>query len=174
MINDSHKGGGAMCPQSSGSPYPASAEEAQIEKLYLSMIEGWNQRDAQKLAAAFDDDGMIIGFDGTHHSGAQDIEESIARIFRDHATPPFLIKVKSIRMLTADVAQLEAIVGMIPPGKEELDPKLHAFQVMTAVKRMRRWMIKHLQNTPAQLHGQPGALDALSQELLAEKCNDFN
>ncbi|HET9241458.1 MAG TPA: SgcJ/EcaC family oxidoreductase [Oligoflexus sp.] len=163
-----------MCPQTSGSPYPASAEEAQIEKLYLSMIEGWNQRDAQKLAAAFDDDGMIIGCDGTHHSGAQEIEESIARIFRDHATPPFLIKVKSIRMLTADVAQLEALVGMIPPGKEELDPKLHAFQVMTAVRRTRRWTIKHLQNTPAQLHSQPGALDALSHELLADKLNNFS
>lgn len=163
-----------MCPQSSGSPYAANTDEAQIEKLYLSMIEGWNHRDSQKMAAAFDDEGIIIGFDGTHHNGAEDIEESVGRIFRDHATPPFLIKVKSIRMLTADVAQLEAIVGMIPPGKEELDPGLHAYQVMTAVRRPRRWMIAHLQNTPAQLHGRPKDVEALSQELLAEKYNNFN
>lgn len=155
-----------MCPQSSGSPYAASTEEAQIEKLYLSMIEGWNQRDSQKMAAAFDDEGLIIGFDGTHHCGAQDIEESIGRIFHDHATPLYLIKVKSIRFLTADVAQLEAIAGMIPPGKKELDPKLNAFQVMTAIRRSRRWVIAHLQNTPAQLQGQPEAVEALSQALL--------
>lgn len=155
-----------MCPQSSGSPYAAAIEEAHVEKLYLNMIEGWNQRDAQKLASAFDDEGIIIGFDGTHHCGAQDIEESIGLIFRDHAPPPFLIKVKSIRLLTKDVAQLEAIVGMIPPGKEELDPQLTAFQVMTAVRRSRRWVIAHLQNTPVQLHGRPEAVNALSQELL--------
>ncbi len=155
-----------MCPQSSGSPYAAQIEETQVEKLYLSMIEAWNQRDSQKVAAAFDDEGIIIGFDGTHHCGAQDIEESISLILRDHEPPTFLIKVKSIRFLTKDVAQLEAIVDMIPPGEKERDSKLNAFQVMTAVRRSRRWMIAHLQNTPAHLHGQPEGLKSLNQELL--------
>ncbi|WP_141730983.1 SgcJ/EcaC family oxidoreductase [Oligoflexus tunisiensis] len=157
-----------MCPQYSGSPYAVGTEEAQIEKLYQSMIEGWNQRDAIKLAAAFADDGLIIGFDGTHHHGARDIEESIGTIFRDHPTPPFLFKVKDIRFLTPDVAQLEAIVGMVPPGQKELNPALNAFQMMTAVRRERRWVIACFQNTPAQLHGRPEALDAMTQEILAE------
>ncbi len=152
-----------MCPQSSGSPYAAQIEETQVEKLFLSMIEAWNQRDSQKVAAAFDDEGIIIGLDGTHLCGAQEIEESIGLILRDHAPPTFLIQVKSIRFLTKDVAQLEAIVGMIPPGDEERNSKLEAFQVMTAVRRSRRWMIAHLQNTPVQQHGRPEVLNALSQ-----------
>jgi uncharacterized protein (TIGR02246 family) len=163
-----------MCPQSSGSPYAAHTETAQIEKLYLRMIEAWNQRDSQKMAAAFDDEGLIIGLDGTHHCGALDIEESIGRVFRDHATPHFLTTVKSIRFLTADVAQLEAVVGMITPGKEELDPKLNAYQVMTAVCRSRRWVIALLQDTRAQLLGRPEGVEALSRGLLSENSNNLN
>jgi uncharacterized protein (TIGR02246 family) len=159
-----------MCPQYSGSPH-AGSEEAQIVKLYQSMIAAWNQRDATRMATAFADDGLIIGFDGTHHNGARDIEESIGAIFRDHPTPHFLHKVKDVRFLTPDVAQLEAIVGMVPPDEQELNPALNAFQVMTAVRRERRWEIAHFQNTPAQLHGRPEAVKAMTQEILAENPN---
>ncbi|MDQ3232423.1 MAG: SgcJ/EcaC family oxidoreductase [Pseudobdellovibrionaceae bacterium] len=161
-----------MCPQFSGSPYGASSDEAQIEKLYLSVIEGWNQRDSKKLAAPFEADGLIIGFDGTHHCGARAIEDSVGQIFRDHAPPPFLAKVKSIRFLTPDVAQLEAIVGMIPPQKTEIDPKLNAYQIMTAVRRSKQWMVAHFQNTPAQLHGQPEAIQLMTLEILQNKINN--
>lgn len=157
-----------MCPQFSGSPYATGSEESQIQKLYLSVIEGWNQRDSKKMAAGFDADGLIIGFDGTHHAGSKEIEESVGQIFHDHVTPPYLVKVKRIWFLTPDVAQLEAIVGMIPPQKKEIDPKLHAFQVMTAVRRSGRWTIVHFQNTPAQLHGRPAEVEAMTQELLAD------
>jgi uncharacterized protein (TIGR02246 family) len=159
-----------MCPQYSGSPH-AGNEEVRIIKLYQSMIAGWNQRDATRMAAAFADDGLIIGFDGTHHQGARDIEESIGAIFHDHPTPPFLYKVKSVRFLTPDVAQLEAIVGMVPPGGTELNPALNAFQIMTAVRRAQRWEIAHFQNTPAQLHGRPEAVAAMTQEILIENSN---
>lgn len=160
-----------MCPQFSGSPYAACSEETQIEQLYREMIEGWNQRDSKKMAAAFDDDGLIIGFDGTLHRGAKDIEESVGQIFRDHPTPPYLTKIKSVRFLSPDVAQLEAMAGMIPPHKTELDPKLNAFQIMTAVRRSRQWFIAHFQNTPAQLHGRPEAVVAMTQEILAHNPN---
>jgi uncharacterized protein (TIGR02246 family) len=155
-----------MCPQFSGSPYAASTEEAQIEKLYRDMIEGWNQRDAQKMVASFDDEAVIIGYDGSHHQGAHAMEEAMSQIFHDHLTPPYLAKVKRIRFLTRDVAQLEAIVGMIPPGKEELDPRLNAWQVITAIRKGRLWRIVHFQNTPAQFHGRPQAVEAMSRELL--------
>jgi uncharacterized protein (TIGR02246 family) len=154
-----------MCPQFSGSSY-AGSEEAPIEQLYRDMIEAWNQRDSKKMAAAFDADAFIIGFDGTQHRGAKDFEDSVGQIFLHHVTPPYLSKIKSVRFLTADVAQLEAIVGMIPPQKTELDPKLHALQVMTAVRRSRQWVIVHFQSTPAQFHGRPELAAAMTQEIL--------
>lgn len=154
-----------MCPQFSGSPYAASTDEVQIEKLYRDMMEGWNQRDAQKMVAAFDDEAIIIGYDGSHR-GAREMEETMKQIFHSHKTPPYLAKVKRIRFLTRDVAQLEAIVGMIPPGKEEIDPRLNAWQVMTAVRKGHIWRIVHFQNTPAQLHGRPQTVETMTHELL--------
>lgn len=154
-----------MCPQSSGSPYLANSDEDRIHKLYQSVIDGWNQRDARKMAAGFDQDGLLIGFDGTHHRGPDHIIGSVGQIFKDHLTPPFVTRVKALRLLTADVAILEAIVGMVPHGKTELDPKLNAFQVMTAVRKGSQWHVALFQNTPAQLHGRPEEVDAMTHDL---------
>lgn len=154
-----------MCPQTSGSPHLSSSEEAQIQKLYQSVIDGWNHRDSRQMAAGFDPEGFIIGFDGTHHFGQKAIEAEIGRIFADHPTPPFIVKIKRIRFLTQDVAQLEAMVGMIPPEHHDLDPKLHAYQVLTAVRKGGHWTVAHFQNTPAQLHGRPEEVASITREL---------
>jgi len=126
------------------------------------------------LASAFDADGLMVGFDGTLHRGAKEIEDSMGQIFRQHPTPPYMTKVKSVRFLSQDVAQLEALVGMIPPQKTELDPKLNAFQVMTAVRRAKQWAMAHFQTTPAHSHGRPEAVAAMTQEILANNVNNIN
>ena len=69
-------------------------------------------------------------------------------------------------LLTTDVAIIRAIAGMVPAGKTELEPKLHAVQRLTAVsRRPGEWSIALFQTTPAQLHGRPEAVAALTAEL---------
>ena len=43
--------------------------DAQIRALYAQFLDGWNRRSGAAVAAAFADDGDIIGYDGTHHHG---------------------------------------------------------------------------------------------------------
>lgn len=156
-----------MSPQASGSPIAPGNDEDQVRALYHSMIERWNQRNAQKMAAAFASDGQIIGFDGTQHLGQAEIEQTVGQIFKDHVTPPFVRVIKRLRFLTPEVAHLHAIAGMIPPQKSELEPKLNCLQTMIALKKDGHWKVALFQSTPAQFHGRPEALEAMTLELKA-------
>jgi uncharacterized protein (TIGR02246 family) len=73
--------------------------------------------------------------------------------------------VKSVRLLTPGVAILRAVVGMVPPGKTDIEPSLNAMQSMVVTKRDGRWRIAHLQTTPAQFHGRPELVQEMTEEL---------
>ena len=45
------------------------ARGADIEALYHQILAGWNQRDAQAMAAPFAADGNVVGFDGSQMAG---------------------------------------------------------------------------------------------------------
>ena len=60
---------------------------------------------------------------------------------------------------------MRAIVGMILPGKKELNSATNAIQSLIAIKQNDLWKISLFQNTPAQFHGRPELVDAMTQEL---------
>ena len=70
-------------------------------------------------------------------------------------------------MIADGVALLRAVVGMVPPGQSELNPDVNAVQTVVATRRDDDWRITLLQNTPAQYHGRPEAVAALTAELRA-------
>ena len=41
----------------------------EIQELYQKLIDAWNNRDAQGMANQFSEQGMQIGFDGSHVVG---------------------------------------------------------------------------------------------------------
>src|SRR5688572_9415917 len=110
-------------PQTASSP-----EEPAIRTLYHQLLEGWNRRQAGELAALFTQDGQQVGFDGSHYNGRAAIEAAIGQIFADHQTARYVGKIKEVRWLTADVALLRAVVGMVPPGQADLNPAVNAIQ----------------------------------------------
>ncbi len=138
---------------------------AQVYALYRRMLEGWNTRDAALMAAQFAPDGISIGFDGSQMSGQAEIGSTLQQIFTQHATPPFVHKLTSVRLLTPEVALLRAIAGMVPPGKSELEPSLNAVQTVVAQLCDGQWCISQLQNTPAALHGRPELMQQMTAEL---------
>ncbi|WP_394779804.1 SgcJ/EcaC family oxidoreductase [Undibacterium sp.] len=142
--------------------------EKQVIALYRRMLDGWNTRDAALMAAQFTPDGLSIGFDGSQMSGQADISSTLQQIFAQHKTPPFVHKLKEVRLLTPEVALLRAIVGMVPPGKTELEPSLNALQTVVARLHGGQWRICQLQNTPAALHGRPELVQQMTAELEAE------
>jgi uncharacterized protein (TIGR02246 family) len=140
-------------------------DEAAVARLYEAMITGWNEHDGDAFAAPFAADGAVIGFDGSKIDGRDAVASEMTRIFADHETAPYVAKVKSVLLLSPEVALLRAVVGMIPPGKAELEPSRNAHQTVVAVKRAGEWSILLLQNTPAQFHGRPELVERMTQEL---------
>ena len=137
----------------------------EIQDLYRNLIDAWNNRDAQGMADQFSEQGVQIGFDGSKVVGKAEILSHLKPIFENHPTAPFVTKVKSIRPLGTDAAILNAIAGMIPPGKKDLEPNVNAHQTLVAVKKDEAWQIELFQNTPAQFHGRPELVEQMTEEL---------
>jgi uncharacterized protein (TIGR02246 family) len=144
---------------------PESSEETAVRALYQQLLASWNRRDAASYAALFEKDATVIGFDGSPMSGSGEIEATLRQIFADHITAAYIGKVRSLRFLSPDIALLHAIVGMVPPGKSDINPAVNALQTLVAISVDGQWRIAWFQNTPAQFHGRPEASEALSEEL---------
>jgi hypothetical protein len=54
---------------------------------------------------------------------------------------------------------------MVPPEQRNLNPDVNAIQTLVAVQESDGWRIALLQNTPAQYHGRPEEVEALTAEL---------
>jgi uncharacterized protein (TIGR02246 family) len=144
----------------------AHPHDALVRTLYVQLLDGWNRRSGAAVAAAFADDGDIIGFDGSHHSGRLSIASDLRRIFGSHQTPAYVGLIRSVRPVAEGVAVLHAHAGMIPPGGNDLDPALLTVHTLVAVEESPgRWKISLFQSTPAAWHEREDARVALLQEL---------
>lgn len=140
-------------------------DEAEIVTLYRQVLDGWNQRRAEAMAAPFAVDGEMIGFDGSQVAGRAEIIAHLQPIFADHITPIYVGKVRSVRLLGAEAAVLRAVAGMVPPGKSDIEPKLNAIQTLVAARQGDQWRTVLFQTTPAQFHGRPELTEQLTAEL---------
>ena len=142
-------------------------DKAVIEKLHEALLTYWNKQDATGMASLFAENGNAIGFDGSEMNEPNEIETEISKVFANHKTASYVWKVKQVRFLVPDVALLRAIVGMIPSGKKEINPATNAIQTVIAVQENDTWKISLFQNTPAQFHGRPELVEAMTKELSA-------
>jgi uncharacterized protein (TIGR02246 family) len=143
----------------------SSPDEVEVRMLYQHVLDGWNQHNAEAFAAPFASDGEVIGFDGSQMTGRAEIASTLGQIFADHVTAPYISKVRSVRLLSPEVAILCAIVGMVPPGQTDLNPAVNAHQTLVAAKRDGTWHIELFQTTPAQFHGRPDLVQQMTEEL---------
>jgi uncharacterized protein (TIGR02246 family) len=147
-------------------PSHENPEGRNVRELYRRLLEAWNNRTAAGMAALFDDEGHVIGFDGSQLNGQVEIESELGKIFAHHQTPPYFGKIRGVRFITPDVAIVRAVAGMVPPGKSDVDPALNAVQSLVAAKVPDgEWRIALFQTTPAQFHGRPELVQQLTDEL---------
>ncbi|HLJ33286.1 MAG TPA: SgcJ/EcaC family oxidoreductase [Ktedonobacteraceae bacterium] len=142
-----------------------SPAEIEIRALYRQLLDSWNNRDASAYASLFIEDGDVIGFDGSQMNGRTEIASTLRQIFADHQTAPYVSKVKNVRFLTPEVVILCAIVGMVPPGRTDINPAVNAIQTLVATRHDGTWHIVQFQNTPAQFHGRPELVERMTEEL---------
>ncbi len=138
-----------------------------VETLYWELIHGWNDKSAPQMCAGFANDGEMIGFDGSHFVGQSHIQQHINEIFTHHTPAPYYCKVTAVRCLGEDVAMLRAIAGMVSSDQLLINPAVNTHQTLIAVKSADQWQISLFQNTPAQFHGQPEQVKAMTAELQA-------
>src|SRR4051812_14491185 len=136
----------------------SSGGAADLEALHANILGAWNRRDAEAYAGCFTDNALVIGFDGSEMHGRQAIREQLAAIFCDHEVATYVRVVRSVRRLDEGTELLHAVVGMVPPGGDDVMPDRHAVQVLVGTREGDRWRAASFQNTPAQLHGRPDAV----------------
>lgn len=117
------------------------------------------------MASLFSACGSVVGFDGSQLNGAPEISSVLDSIFSQHMPPQFVAIVRSLRLLTPEIAMLRAVVGMVADGKDDLVPGVNAVQTLIASRSDGRWRIELFQNTPAAFHGEPEKSEQLSKEL---------
>lgn len=154
-----------MTDQTSQQQDALSSDQAEVRALYRALLDGWNARDGEAFAAPFAEDGEIIGFDGSEHSGRAEIAAAMGQIFADHMTARYVGKVRRVRLLGPDVAILRAVAGMVPPGQADINPAVNTIQTLVAAKHDGGWRVVLYQNTPAQYHGRPEQAAQLTEEL---------
>lgn len=140
--------------------------EAPVARLYADLLAAWNRRDAAGMAALYAPKGGQVGFDGSSVNGPDEIAAHIAPIFRDHPTGRFVGKVREVRAMGNNAALLRAVAGLVPPGKDDINPAVNAIQTLVASRTGDSgWRIEMFQNTPAQFHGRPAEQEKLTAEL---------
>ena len=133
--------------------------------LYRQLLESWNNRNADNFAGAFTDDGSCVGFDGSMMNGRAEIASTLRGIFEHHPTASYVAKVREVRALAPGLVLLRSVVGMVPPGQDELKPDVNAIQSLVIVTRGPDMKVALLQNTPAAFHGRLELAQQLTSEL---------
>ena len=136
-----------------------------IHRLYEQILIALNQQYAAEMAARFEEAGNLVGFDGSQAHSRADIEDHLRPIFTDHPTAAYVAKVREIRMLSSNVGILRAVVGMIPPGSDDIYAAGNTIQTLVAVQNANGWQATLFQSTPAAWHGRPQDSEALTEEL---------
>jgi uncharacterized protein (TIGR02246 family) len=137
-------------------------------ELYTRLLEAWDKRNARDYALLFASDGNLVGFDGSQVNGQLEVGAHLTEIFTHHQTPRYVSIVRDVRLVATDVMLLRANTGLVPPGKDDIDPALNAAQSMVAVQKGGSWKIALFQNTPAAFHDRPDLAKKLTEELRAK------
>src|SRR5215217_747700 len=126
-----------------------SAEEAAVRAFYQQLMDGWNQGSGDAFAAIFTEDGDLIGFDGTHFKGRQEIAPFHQRLFDKWLKGSRLVgQVKDVRFLSPDVALMHAVGGTVLRGKSEPVPERDSIQTLVATRQEGdEWRLAAFQNT---------------------------
>lgn len=146
----------------------AAADEAAVRSLYQQLMDGWNAAIGDAFAAPFEEDCDLVGFDGTHIKGRQEIASFHQHLFDMFLKGSRLVgKVRSVRFLISNVAVMHAVGGTVMAGQSDLDPERNSIQTLVAVKRNGKWRLAAFQNTRTTYMGRPEESQKLTEELRA-------
>jgi len=111
------------------------ADETAIRSLYQQLMDGWNKGSSEAFAAPFAEDSDLVGFDGTHLNGRQNIISFHQQLFDNYVKGSCLVgKVRNVRFLTHDVAIMHIVGGTIMADQTDIEPERNSVQTLVATK----------------------------------------
>jgi uncharacterized protein (TIGR02246 family) len=123
-------------------------DETAIRDLYQATMDGWNRGSGSAFAAAWAEDGHLVGFDGTHFTSRAKIAEFHDPLLRTHLKGTRSVgAVTDVQFPAPDVAVLHARGGTIMAGGSRPTPERDSIQTMVAVRREGAWRLLAFQNT---------------------------
>jgi uncharacterized protein (TIGR02246 family) len=134
-------------------PTHRSDDELAVREVYEQFMDAWNRGSGADLAAVFTPDGDLVGFDGTHLHGRQEIATFHQRLFDKWLKGSRLVgEVSDVRFLGQDVAVLHAIGGTILRGKQAPAPERDSIQTLVVTRDEHGgWRLAAFQNTRLRL-----------------------
>jgi len=161
-----------MSSQTSQGSGSKSDDEAALRAMYQQMMDGWNKGNGEAFATPYCEDSDLVGFDGTHLKGRQEIASFHQQLFNKFLKGSHLVgKIRSIRFLTPNVAVIHAVGGTVMAGQSDIDPDRNSVHTLVAMKRGGdggKWCLAAFQNTRAHYIGRPEESQILTEELQQE------
>ncbi|MCL4301233.1 MAG: SgcJ/EcaC family oxidoreductase [Anaerolineae bacterium] len=135
-----------------------AVDVAAIRALYQQLMDGWNKGSAEAFAASFAEEGHLIGFDGTHLKGREEITSFHQPLFDKWLKGSRLVgQVIDVQFLAPQVALLHATGGTIMGGQSKPSPERDSIQTLVAVQRGGEWRLAAFQNTRIRPMGRNAA-----------------
>jgi uncharacterized protein (TIGR02246 family) len=126
----------------------APTDAAAIRALYQRAMDGWNMGSGAAFAAAWTEDGHLIGFDGSHFTSREAIARFHEPLLQTYLEGTRLIgRVTDVQFPAPDVAVLHARGGTIIRGASAPAPERDSTQTLVAVRRDGDWQVLAFQNT---------------------------
>lgn len=126
-----------------------SDKEQEVLGVPLRLIEAWSRNDADGVAAAFTDDGILILPGDVYKKGQDEIRSFMAAAY---AGPFKNSNVTGnpvdVRFISDDVALLRTHGGILAPGQTEIPPELAVRSTWLTVKKDGEWRLAGYQNSP--------------------------
>jgi uncharacterized protein (TIGR02246 family) len=98
-------------------------------------MNGWNSGSGKVFATPFAENGDLVGFDGTHLKGRQEIDSFHQQLFDTYVKGSRLVgRMRSVRFLMPDVAIMYAVSGTIMSGQTDIEPERNSVQTLVAMK----------------------------------------
>ena len=143
---------------------PAGTVEDAVRALHDDLLTAWSRGDARGCAALFAPGGTLVEADGSRVPGSR-IEVHLTTAFAAEAPASYVSKVREVRPLAEDVVLLQAIAGMVPPGRTVLDPAANRVHSLVAQNGAGTWRVALFHSTPARYHGRPELVRQHADEL---------
>ncbi|PRX96605.1 SgcJ/EcaC family oxidoreductase [Allonocardiopsis opalescens] len=127
------------------------------------MNEGWNRGDATAFFADFTDDAVFADFEGTIHTGREQMVAFHQPLFDTVLKGALLVRgeVRFARILRPGTGVVHHRVGLVMPGEQEPTSRV-MMQLLAVVWQDDRWRVAALQNARLVSFDASAALDSLA------------